>query len=52
MLSNVLDHKEKHNDLLDAWVKKNNLNVIEYNGSSRKGRKEILITNYKKEKND
>ena len=49
MLSNVLDHNGKHNDLLNSWIQKNNLNVIEYEGAARKGRKEILVTNYKKE---
>ena len=49
MLSNVLDHNGKHNDLLETWVKKNGFNVIEYKGAARKGRKEILITNYNKE---
>lgn len=49
MLSNVLDHKDKHNDLLEDWIKKNNFNIIQYKGKARKGRKEILVTNYKKE---
>ena len=51
MLSNVLDHNGKHNDLLDSWIKENNYNVIEYSKAARKGRKEILITNYNKENN-
>lgn len=51
MLSNVLDHNGKHNDLLDSWIKDNNYNVIEYSKTARKGRKEILITNYNKENN-
>jgi DNA adenine methylase len=49
MLSNVLDHKDKHNDLLEKWIKKNKFNIIQYTGKARKGRKEILITNYRKE---
>lgn len=49
MLSNVLDHKERHNDLLESWIKKNNFNLINYTGKARKGRKEVLVTNYKKE---
>lgn len=49
MLSNVLDHKGRHNDLLDSWIQKNGFNVIHYTGRARKGRKEILVTNYDKE---
>lgn len=52
MLSNVLDHNGKHNDLLDSWIKDNNYNVIEYSKTARKGRKEILIINYNKENNE
>lgn len=48
MLSNVLDHKDRHNDLLDSWIQKNNFNLIHYTGKARKGRKEILVTNYGK----
>ena len=49
MLSNVLEHNGKRNMLLEEWIGKNHFNVIEYNGDARKGRKEILITNYEKE---
>ena len=49
MLSNVLEHKEKKNNLLLKWIKENNFKVIEYTGKSRKNRKEIIIVNYDKE---
>lgn len=49
MLSNVLDHKGKHNDLLDDWMRRNNFHVIPYTGKARGGRKEILVTNYRKD---
>lgn len=49
MLSNVLNHNGKHNVLLETWVQDNNFNIVEYKGTARKGRKEILITNYSKE---
>lgn len=46
MLSNVLEHKGKKNELLINWVKENNYKVIEYNGKTRKKRKEVIIINY------
>ena len=49
MLSNVLEHKEKKNELLINWIKKNNFKVIEYNEKARKSRKEVIIVNYNKE---
>ena len=49
MMSNVLEHRGKRNTLLEKWVKKNNYNIVHLNKVARKGRKEILITNYKKE---
>jgi adenine-specific DNA-methyltransferase len=48
MLSNVIKHKNIRNKMLENWIIKNNYNIIEYNDIARKGRKEVLITNYKK----
>jgi DNA adenine methylase len=48
MMSNVFEHNGKQNKMLKDWVEKNGYNVISFNGKSRKGRKEIIITNYKK----
>ena len=48
MMSNILEHKGKKNILLLNWIKSNNYHIIYYKGKARKGRKEILITNYKK----
>ena len=45
-LSNVLEHKGKVNTLLKEWLDKNNYNVYELKHNKRK---ELLITNYKKE---
>ena len=44
MLSNVLEHKEKTNEILKKWIKENKFKVIEYKGKSK--RKEIIIINY------
>lgn len=52
MLSNVLEHKEKKNEILIDWIKKNNLRVIEYKEKTRKNRKEVLIVNYTEEENN
>lgn len=49
MLSNVLEHKNKKNELLINWIKKNNFKIIEYNEKARKSRKEVIIVNYNKE---
>ncbi len=46
MLSNVLHHKGKTNDILQAWIEKNNFKVIEYKEKSRGNREEIIIINY------
>lgn len=48
MMSNVLEHGDKKNDLLIKWIKNNNYKIIKYNKPTRKGRKEILVVNYKK----
>ena len=49
MLSNVLEHKGKKNDLLLNWIKENNFKIINYNGKSRKNRNEIIVINYEVE---
>ena len=46
MLSNVLEHKGEKNELLISWIKKNKYKVIEFNGKTRKKRKEVVIVNY------
>lgn len=46
MLSNVLHHKGKTNDILQAWIEKNGFKVIEYKEKSRGNREEIIIINY------
>lgn len=46
MLSNVIEHNDKKNDILEDWLKKNKkYKKIEYTGKA-KGRKEIIIINY------
>ena len=49
MLSNVLEHKAKKNEILINWIKENGYRVIEYKGKARKNRKEVLIVNYSEE---
>lgn len=49
MLSNVLEHKEKKNELLIKWINENDFRVIEYTEKARKSRKEVIIVNYDKE---
>lgn len=49
MLSNVLEHNGKRNELLIDWIKNHNFNVIEYKEKARKRRKEVIIINYTKE---
>lgn len=44
MLSNVIEHKEKTNEILKEWIKKNKFKLIEYKGKSK--RKEIIVINY------
>jgi adenine-specific DNA-methyltransferase len=43
MLSNVIEHKEKINEILKKWVEENGYNVAELTHSTRK---EVLITNF------
>ena len=46
MISNVLTHKDKTNQILIDWIKKNNFQVVEYEGKARGGRMEVIIKNY------
>lgn len=46
MLSNILEHKGKKNELLSNWIKKNNFNIIEYDDIIKSKRKELLVINY------
>jgi len=46
MLSNVLQHKDKTNQLLIDWVKENRFKIIEFDGKARKSRNEVIIVNY------
>lgn len=46
MLSNVLTHKEKVNNLLIDWIKKNNYRVIQCTEKAKKSRKEVIVVNY------
>lgn len=48
MLSNVIEHNGKTNNILKTWVEKNNFNITECNIKTRKNRKEIIITNYQR----
>lgn len=46
MLSNVIEHKDKKNTILEKWLEENeDYKKIEYTGKSR-GRKEVIIINY------
>ncbi|MDR1542975.1 MAG: Dam family site-specific DNA-(adenine-N6)-methyltransferase [Prevotellaceae bacterium] len=45
MLSNVLEHKEEKNYLLEKWILDNNFNTKFYNYKNGK-RQEIIVTNY------
>lgn len=44
MLSNVVEHKEKTNEILKEWINKNKFKLIEYKSKSK--RKEIIVINY------
>lgn len=46
MLSNVLEHKNKENELLKNFIRENNLNVVYCPDKTRGNRKEIIILNY------
>ena len=52
MLSNVLYHKEKSNQLLIDWAKENGFKIVEYDGKARKSRNEVIIINYEEETNE
>jgi adenine-specific DNA-methyltransferase len=46
MLSNVLKHKEKTNQLLIDWITNNKYKIIKYDGKVKKSREEVIIINY------
>jgi len=46
MLSNVLTHKGKINEILQDWINDNGYKTIEYKGKTRGNRKEIIVVNY------
>ena len=46
MLSNVLTHKGKTNEILKHWIEKNNFKVVEYSQKARGNRAEIIVMNY------
>lgn len=46
MISYVIEHKGKFNNLLEDWIKKGGYNIIEVDPILGNNRKEILITNY------
>ena len=46
MLSNVIEHKDARNNILEKWILLNNFKIIEYNGKIKSKRKEVLILNY------
>ena len=46
MLSNVIEHNGKINNILINWVKENNFKILKYDGKARKNRNEIIIINY------
>lgn len=52
MLSNVLEHKDKKNDMLIQWIEENHYHVIEAGVSGwRYTKNEILVVNYQKGEN-
>jgi adenine-specific DNA-methyltransferase len=46
MISYILEHKERFNYELEAWIKENQYQISEVNPLLGNNRKEILITNY------
>lgn len=46
MLSNVLEHKEKKNEILREWIERNGFKVTYYGEKARGNRAELIITNY------
>lgn len=46
MLSNVLEHKDKKNEILLNWIRENNFKIIENPNKTRGNRKEIIVVNY------
>ncbi|HPG92324.1 MAG TPA: Dam family site-specific DNA-(adenine-N6)-methyltransferase [Clostridia bacterium] len=46
MLSNVLQHKDKTNNILLNWINQNNFQLINYKGKTRGNRLESIVINY------
>ena len=46
MLSNVLTHKGKTNQILLNWISRNNYRLIKYDDKIKKAREEVIIVNY------
>lgn len=57
-LSNVMEHKGRHNEILEEWSRKYNVIDLNFNyanasyNTSRGGSREVLITNYKVDSSD
>lgn len=49
MLSNVIYHKGKKNEILLKWIEENSYNVLSYDKKARGNRSEIIIVNYEVE---
>ena len=50
-ISNIIKHKNMHNEIFDIWAKKYNIiditsNYISFHDNTKKGSYEVLITNY------
>ena len=46
MLSNVLEHKGKRNEILREWIDRNGYNITFYGEKARGNRAELIVTNY------
>lgn len=46
MLSNVLEHKDKRNEILREWIDRNGYNITFYGEKARGNRAELIVTNY------
>jgi len=46
MLSNVIEHKNIKNQILENWIIDNNFKIIEYEGKIKNKRKELIVLNY------
>jgi len=46
MLSNVISHKGRTNEILLDWIDRNKYNLIKFDGRIRKTREEVIVVNY------